>query len=111
MHQRVVAVDLGHAVEAPVCGVSFDQLVDLRRAIVGHAKNVVGKALNFPLHIAVTFPESAAHLIHRLLAHICLEKHLQCQLARFAASTHLTVSHPQLSVYRIANSARSSAGN
>ena len=67
-----------------------DQAIDLRHPVAGDAKKIVGKTAHFLLDVRPLRPESFADNIRRLLAHVCLEEHLQNQFAGFAASAHFS---------------------
>src|SRR5580704_15381292 len=95
-----VAVDDGHAFDAPVLGVRFDEGVDLFLAAGGHAMEVFGEAPGLGVHVFDGGPEELADLFGRLLAEVALKEHLHGEFARFAAGAHteLSVLRYQLSV-------------
>ncbi len=96
-----ISVHRRHPVHAPVVGMLFDHLVNLRSTIAGHSKDIVGKSLNFASYVAAPLPERRAHFRQRLFPQISLKQHLQSQFARFAAGTHWpSAISPQPSVYR-----------
>src|SRR5689334_1554390 len=66
----------------------LDQAVDLIAAVGGDAKQIIGEPTRFLIDTVALAPESAAHLVIVLLAHVCLEQHLQQQFAGFTASPH-----------------------
>ncbi len=83
-HAQQVAIDCGHALQAPVLGVLHDQLVDLFLIGDRHAKQVLGKAAHLGLHLVAGAPERRPHLVWRLLAHVRLKQHLHGKFARLA---------------------------
>ncbi len=72
-----VAVDGGHAFHTPVLGVTFNQAVNLGRAVGRDSKQIFGKALDIGADVSTLAPKALAHLLGSLLSHISLEEHLQ----------------------------------
>src|SRR5581483_2377048 len=83
-----VAVHGGHAVHPPVFGVLLDELIDFRSAPGARPKNGFGEAADLVGDVGALGPEGLADLIGRLLRHVGLKKHLQRELAGFAAGAH-----------------------
>ena len=61
-HAQQIAIDGGHAFQAPVFGVGDDERVDLFLAVLGDAEEVFGEAADFGLHGIAGLPEGSANL-------------------------------------------------
>src|SRR5207302_4315075 len=83
-----VSVDDGHALDAPVLGVRFDEGVDLFLAGGGYAMDVLAEAAGLGVDVGDRGPEELANLFGRLFAEIALEEHLHGEFAGFAAGAH-----------------------
>jgi hypothetical protein len=76
-----VAVDDGHALDAPVLGVGFDESVDLGLAGGGYAVEVFGEAPGLGVYVCGGGPEEFADFVGGLLAEVALEEHLHGEFA------------------------------
>src|SRR5260370_21977031 len=83
-----VAVDDGHALDAPVLGVGFDEGVDLFLACGGDAMEVFGEASGLGVDVGDGSPEELANLVGGLLSEVALEEHLHGEFAGFTACAH-----------------------
>lgn len=83
-----VSVDRCHSLHTPMFGMAFDQFIDFGGAFGGNAKNVFREALDISTNVSTLSPENTAHVFRRLLTHIGLKQHLQCEFAGFAAGAH-----------------------
>ncbi len=83
-----VAVNDGHALDAPVLGVGFDEGVDLFLACSGDAMEVFCEASGLGVDVGDGGPEEFADLFGGLLAEVSLEEHLHGEFSGLAAGAH-----------------------
>src|SRR5260370_23901504 len=83
-----IAVNDGHAFDAPVLGVRFDEGVDLFLARGGDAMEVFGEASGLGVDVGDGSPEELANLVGGLLSEVALEEHLHGEFAGFTACAH-----------------------
>src|SRR3981081_728836 len=83
-----VAVDDGHALDAPVLGVGFDEGVDLFLPVEGDAMEVFGEASGVGVDLFDRGPEEFADFFGGLFAEVSLEEHLHGEFAGLAACAH-----------------------
>jgi hypothetical protein len=78
---KEVAVDDGHALDAPVLGVGLNNGVDLWLAGSGDAVEVFGEAAGLCIDVVAGVPEEFADLFGGLFSEVSLEKHLHREFA------------------------------
>ena len=83
-----VAVDDGHALDAPVLGVGLDEGVDLLLPGGGYAVEIFGKTSSLGVYVVDGGPEEFADFVGSLLTEVALEEHLHGEFAGLAAGAH-----------------------
>jgi hypothetical protein len=72
-HAKEIAVNGGHAVNAPVRGVAGDERIDFLLARYGDSEKIFGKAAHFGLDGIAGFPERRTNLFGGLAADVRLK--------------------------------------
>jgi len=83
-----VAVNHGHALDAPVLGVLLDESIDLFVLRGGEAVKIVGEASGFEVDIVAGGPEEGLDFVRFLFAQVALKEHLHGEFAGLAACSH-----------------------
>src|SRR5271170_4693034 len=89
-----IAVDDGHALDAPVLGVGLDEAVDLLLTGGGDAVEVFGEAAGVGVDVGDRGPEELADLVGGLFTEVALKEHLHGEFAGLAAGAHYLFTCP-----------------
>jgi len=76
-----IAIDGGHAFEAPMFGVAFEELADLVVALHCNPEDIVSEVADTIFEVAALSPKSFLYVLDRLFTHVGLKQHLQRQFA------------------------------